>query len=49
MNKQYVKEVLNYYKDVLETDYYLDFIFDEKGRIEQSNKDCSELAYFFLD
>jgi hypothetical protein len=48
MNKQYVKEVLNYYKDVLETDYYLDFIFDEKGRIEQSNKDCSELAYFFF-
>ena len=25
-----------------------DFIFDEKGRIEQSNKDCSELAYFFF-
>ena len=48
MNKQYVKDILSYYKDVLETDYYLDFIFDEKGRIEQNTKDCSELAYFFF-
>lgn len=48
MNKQYVKELLGYYKDVLETDYYLDFIFDEKGRIEQSSKNCSELAFFFF-
>ena len=48
MNNQYVKEILAYYKDVLETDYYLDFIFDEKGRIEQTNNDYSELAYFFF-